>query len=92
MRSTLQDGLRTLVACAFIHSFGAAAQVSAPDARPNILWIVSEDNAAFTVGAYGDPLARTPNIDQLAANGVLFRRAYAAARRSLSAPESIKRN
>lgn len=45
----------------------------APDAgRPNILWFVSEDNNPY-VGAYGDPVARTPTIDALAAEGVLFR-------------------
>lgn len=48
-------------------------------ARPNILWIVSEDNSPFTVGAYGDPLARTPHLDRLAANGVVFDRVFAAA-------------
>jgi arylsulfatase A-like enzyme len=40
--------------------------------RPNILWFVSEDNNPY-VGAYGDPVARTPTIDALAADGVLFR-------------------
>jgi len=44
--------------------------------RPNILWVVSEDNSAYTVGAYGDPLARTPNVDRLAADGIVFDRAY----------------
>jgi N-sulfoglucosamine sulfohydrolase len=44
--------------------------------RPNILWLVSEDNAAYTVGAYGDPLARTPNLDKLAKSGIVFDRAY----------------
>lgn len=44
--------------------------------RPNILWVVSEDNSATTVGPYGDPLARTPNIDRLAAGGITFDRAY----------------
>lgn len=44
--------------------------------RPNILWVVSEDNVATTVGAYGDPLARTPNIDRIAAGGIVFDRAY----------------
>ena len=40
--------------------------------RPNIVWVVSEDNTYNYVGAYGDPLARTPNIDALAARGILF--------------------
>ncbi|MDI1249647.1 MAG: sulfatase-like hydrolase/transferase, partial [Lacunisphaera sp.] len=48
-------------------------------AGPNILWVVSEDNSPYTVGAYGDPLARTPNLDRLAARGIVYRRAFAAA-------------
>jgi arylsulfatase A-like enzyme len=46
--------------------------------RPNILWIVSEDNFPY-LGAYGDPLARTPNVDAMAAGGILYRHAYANA-------------
>jgi arylsulfatase A-like enzyme len=49
---------------------------SAAAARPNILWVVTEDNSATFVGAYGDPLARTPHFDRLAKEGVLFERAY----------------
>ena len=39
--------------------------------RPNILWIVSEDNNPF-MGCYGDKLARTPTLDALAKDGVLY--------------------
>jgi arylsulfatase A-like enzyme len=46
--------------------------------RPNILWLVSEDNNPF-IGAYGDKLAHTPTIDALARKGVLFRNAYSNA-------------
>ena len=46
--------------------------------RPNILWLVSEDNNPF-IGAYGDRLARTPAIDRLAKDGILFRNAYSNA-------------
>jgi len=46
--------------------------------RPNILWIVSEDNNPF-VGAYGDRLAHTPTIDGLARKGLLFRNVYSNA-------------
>ncbi len=38
---------------------------------PNILWITSEDNSPM-LGCYGDPVARTPNIDQFAERGVRF--------------------
>jgi len=44
--------------------------------RPNILWLVSEDNTTL-LGCYGDPLARTPTLDKLAREGVLFERCFA---------------
>lgn len=47
--------------------------------RPNILYIMSDDHAAQAVGAYGSSLAHlnpTPNIDQLAAEGMVFDHAY----------------
>jgi choline-sulfatase len=53
-----------------IVSSGLAAERS----RPNVLWICADDLAAYTLGAYGDPQARTPNIDRL--EGVRFDRAY----------------
>jgi arylsulfatase A-like enzyme len=42
--------------------------------RPNILWITSEDNSPY-LGCYGDPLAETPHIDELANEGVRYRNA-----------------
>ncbi|WP_374577095.1 sulfatase-like hydrolase/transferase [Phenylobacterium sp.] len=54
------------------------AQAAQPAERPNILWLVSEDNNPF-IGAYGDPLAHTPTIDALAARGVLYRNVYSTA-------------
>nr|WP_314467119.1 sulfatase [uncultured Novosphingobium sp.] len=57
---------------------GTAARAAAPVQRPNILWIVSEDNNPY-VGAYGDKLAHTPTIDGLAARGLLFRNVYSNA-------------
>ncbi len=44
--------------------------------RPNILWLVSEDNTTL-LGCYGDSLARTPTLDKLARDGVLFERCFA---------------
>ena len=54
-----------------------AAPLCSAAGRPNILLIVSEDNGP-ELGAYGDPYARTPNLDQLAAEGVRFDRAFVA--------------
>lgn len=46
--------------------------------RPNIVWIVCEDMNPI-LGCYGDKVAKTPNIDQLAKTGIVFRQAYANA-------------
>lgn len=43
--------------------------------RPNILWVTCEDMSP-RLGCYGDSLARTPNIDKLAAEGVLYTKVY----------------
>lgn len=43
--------------------------------RPNVLFMISDDLNNF-LGCYGDPRAKTPNIDRLATRGVLFERAY----------------
>ena len=42
--------------------------------RPNILFIISEDNGP-ELGCYGAPV-ETPNLDQLAKEGALFSRAF----------------
>ena len=52
----------------------STAQASAD--RPNILWLVSEDNSTF-LGCYGDRLAHTPTLDRLASQGVVFERCFA---------------
>ncbi len=47
--------------------------------RPNILWITSEDNSSHWLGCYGNKLSKTPRLDALAKEGVLFENAYANA-------------
>ncbi|MHC4119515.1 MAG: sulfatase family protein [Planctomycetota bacterium] len=43
--------------------------------RPNVLLITSEDNGP-ELGCYGDPYAKTPNLDKLAREGVRFANAF----------------
>ena len=71
MRSTVHSGW--LLCLLFISGLAATA-----DSRPNIVLFLSDDHTAGDCGAYGNSEVRTPNIDRLAREGVLFRRAFAA--------------
>jgi arylsulfatase A-like enzyme len=46
--------------------------------RPNILYIMTDQQRADYLGCYGHPLLKTPNIDGLAAGGVRFDRFHVA--------------
>lgn len=49
------------------------------DPPPNILFLLSDDHSFPYLGCYGYPDMRTPTIDKLAADGMLFHRAFQAA-------------
>lgn len=55
-----------------------ASFLSAAD-RPNIVWVVSEDNGATHLRLYNPQGAPTPNIEKLAARGVTFNHAFSNA-------------
>ena len=46
------------------------------NARPNIVYIQSDQHNPAVIGAYGDQVVETPNLDRLAANGAIFTGAY----------------
>ncbi|HSW46387.1 MAG TPA: arylsulfatase [Phycisphaerae bacterium] len=50
--------------------------VSPPTARPNILFLMTDQHRGDCIGADGNKVIRTPNIDRLAAEGARFARAY----------------
>ena len=60
-------GLLLILVCLGISSFAAT--------RPHILFIAIDDLRP-ELGCYGSPIAKSPHIDQLAGDGLLFNRAY----------------
>jgi uncharacterized sulfatase len=70
MKSILAKSLLLFVLCGFTH----AAE------RPNILLIFTDDHGWADLGAQGvDKDVRTPHLDQLTRDGVLFKRGYVTA-------------
>jgi len=62
---------------AFLMFIVAALPAMAAD-LPNVLLIISDNQSAGLLGAYGNKEIHTPTIDRLARQGMLFERAYAA--------------
>lgn len=57
--------------------FDTHAQTSQPKkAKPNIVFIFSDDHAYQTISAYGSKLAKTPNIDRIAKSGAIFKNTF----------------
>jgi N-sulfoglucosamine sulfohydrolase len=64
--------LRTLLF--FFLSLGCF--MNAQEKKPNILWIVCEDISP-TLSMYGDKTAKTPNLDKLATQSIIYQNAFA---------------
>ena len=79
-RITNSRSVIALCATSLLASYSNAQQ---PLKRPNILWISTEDLSPH-LGCYGDKVAKTPNIDRLAAQGIRFDNVFTTA--AISAP------
>jgi N-sulfoglucosamine sulfohydrolase len=73
---------KKLLTCG-LAAVSAAVTAQGQDPRPNILLILSDDHSAPYLGCYGDPDLKTPNLDRMAGDGILFSRAY------VSCPQSV---
>jgi arylsulfatase A-like enzyme len=52
------------------------AAAAGGEERPNILFVLTDDQRFDTMGCAGNPVIKTPNLDRLARDGVRFDRAF----------------
>src|SRR5215510_5754399 len=64
------------LAAASLLAAAAAAPADTKPARPNILFVFTDDHASHAIGAYGSKINKTPHIDRLAKEGMLFRNCF----------------
>ena len=67
------------VAAGMLGKSALAAPVADSAARPNIMIIFADDMGFSDIGCYGGEI-HTPNLNKLAANGLMFTQAYNTAR------------
>lgn len=77
----LSGYLAGTAAAATLVSCGAA---KAPESRPNVIYIMADDLGYADITPYGQQLIETPNIERLAAQGMLLTQCYAGC--TVSAP------
>ena len=70
--------LALLQACGSSDPAAEPAPATPPPERPDILLITLDTLRADALGAYGNPRAPTPVLDQVARDGVRFDRAHCA--------------
>lgn len=64
------------LAALLICATGIAVSAAAEPAKPNVIFALADDMGRCDVGCYGQKKIRTPNIDRLATEGMLFTQAY----------------
>ena len=76
MRLSMRLTRQLLAALALVAAPAAAARAQGA-ARPNIVYIMTDDHAAHAIGAYGSKVNTTPHLDRLAREGALFTSVFA---------------
>src|SRR5688572_6513812 len=55
---------------------GAEGRAAGAEERPNVVFVLADDQRADCLGVAGHPHLKTPNIDRLAREGVYFKNAF----------------
>ena len=72
------DKTYSLLSLSCLALFGSCNQNKAETTPPNVIFILADDLGWMDLGCYGSSFYETPNLDQLAREGVRFTNAYAA--------------
>lgn len=64
--------IRLLFAVVLLLPFLTFAQGQESDSPPNIIFLLADDQCTYSMGCYGTPEVQTPNLDQLASDGMVF--------------------
>lgn len=72
----LSRNLILLLLAVLVAGVDSLAANEATSRRPNIVFLLTDDQNVRSLGCYGAPGVKTPNIDSLAADGVVFDRHY----------------
>lgn len=62
------------IVCLLLLACSTKEQV--PQQRPNIIFLLTDDQRWDAMGAMGNPIIQTPEMDKLARQGIMFRNAY----------------
>ena len=73
-KKRIVSAMSDLAICLVLISCGSKKEQAVR--QPNILFIMSDDHAYQAISCYNDKLNRTPNIDRIANEGVLFKNSF----------------
>ena len=73
-------GLRLqTISVLLVIALACISQATDPLAKPNLIWIMADDLGYGDLGCYGQKVIATPNLDQMAREGLRFTHFYAGA-------------
>lgn len=76
MQRFFRDMMFSIACGCAAYLVSSVAPTATAGERPNIVFIMTDDHAYQAISAYGSRLNKTPNIDRLATEGMLFQRCY----------------